>query len=318
MDEEVDLRHLLPQSWDFTDPETSYWMDCYRVWGVPEKDHPQQPTSLHLEGCTVVLLRGQPTFLPPAKLTVTETAQGFVLVTDRLGVATLEDGIYLLIVMPYVEPEARVRERAEHIAGLISIALGPNAVGRHEFTNIHEFVTPRTTSLGPGVLNPGAERPPTITAPHQDRLVQIDRCISRQPDAERSRLELAVRWYRLSFRDEGLDAFIAGWVALEALAMTGTNISELKRAIQLAYNLDPTQAERFRLGLIFDLRGKIVHHGHRPPVHSQLIRYVQALFVDVLLAHLGLEGERAAEAILNDSRFDPAEWLPQAPRTRRK
>ena len=70
-----------------------------------------------------------------------------------------------------------------------------------------------------------------------------------------------------------------------------------------------TVRRRFRMGRLYGLRGEVVHHGLQPPIDGRLLKYLAAVYCDVLRHELGLPPIRTAEEVLN--RPDAKEWWTQ-------
>ena len=65
------------------------------------------------------------------------------------------------------------------------------------------------------------------------------------------------------------------------------------------YGLDgPQTEERFCVGRIFGLRGRIVRGGEMCPIHGALLDLLEGVYVDVLLDRLDLPSRRKAEEVL--------------------
>jgi hypothetical protein len=128
----------------------------------------------------------------------------------------------------------------------------------------------------------------------------------------RSQLELGLRWYGSSFGQKGdVDSLLAAWFAIEAIGMSTENVRDLHVHLAAAYGISEDAARReFQLGKIHGLRGDIVHRGERPPIHADLLAYLQAVFVDVFRHRVRRPSWRLARAAINSATESPSKWFP--------
>ena len=121
--------------------------------------------------------------------------------------------------------------------------------------------------------------------------------IAAHTDSDRIRLSL--RWLDDAKRTDGVDSFIKFWFSLETLsgADREDDVPKLLRdALGAIYGVDSSAAtERFDMGRVYGLRSLIVHQGQRVEISPLLLRYLNAVYLDVLAHTLGVaSGQRAA------------------------
>ncbi|MBD0325807.1 MAG: hypothetical protein ICV68_05215, partial [Pyrinomonadaceae bacterium] len=125
-------------------------------------------------------------------------------------------------------------------------------------------------------------------------------------------IKLSLRWFESALYGKGgIDAYLKYWFAIETLGMPSTtNIRPLVESLSRAYGISHEEAQqKFSIGRLFGLRSRIVHEGQIISVHQNLTKYIEALYVDVLLEHLGLASEHRAEDVIDDPNFDLARYL---------
>ena len=114
--------------------------------------------------------------------------------------------------------------------------------------------------------------------------------IAAHTDSDRIRLSL--RWLDDAKRTDGVDSFIKFWVRLETLsgADREDDVPKLLRdALGAIYGVDSSAAtERFDMGRVDGLRSLIVHQGQRVEISPLLLRYLNAVYLDVLAHTLGV------------------------------
>ncbi len=147
--------------------------------------------------------------------------------------------------------------------------------------------------------------------PVVSEITKADRAITTLQEPAKNRVHLSLRWLTSALNHRGVDAFVEYWIALETLSMPNTSdIRPLVNNFVDIYNLSYDEAkERFGIGKLFGLRSRIVHDGQIVPVHAQLLSYLEALYADVLFAHLELPSEERAGSMLNTPGYILDEYL---------
>jgi hypothetical protein len=90
-----------------------------------------------------------------------------------------------------------------------------------------------------------------------------------------------------------------------------TNIRPINEAVGRTYGMDTTTANaRFHVGRLYNLRGRIAHEGALIGMPPMILRYIDALYRDVLLDQLAFPPRRYLEAVLNNPDFDASYLFP--------
>ena len=114
-----------------------------------------------------------------------------------------------------------------------------------------------------------------------------------------------MRWFESAIYDKGIDSLLKYWISIETLAMPDTtNIKVINEILSSAYKrtLDEVR-DLFEVGRLFGLRSSIVHEGFNVPIGWLLLKYLEALYVDILFGILGLPCESRAEEIIKNPEF---------------
>lgn len=194
-----------------------------------------------------------------------------------------------------------------------TLHLGRNALFVHVFDNRICFAT-NTMFVSTLWKSPGAGIP-LIDSESLNGLRLIDVALQSTDDPTHERISLGLRWYDRSFSEHGVDALLSAWFAIESVGMTSTNVGELHQHLADAYGITKQSAQaEFQLGKIFGLRAQIVHDGARPPIHVDLVAYLQAVFIDLVRYMLGQPPLKRARQALSHSTEQPTIWLPKASR----
>jgi len=312
------LIDIIPESWNARSDATGLWITCFQVvFGDVAALGEERAVSVELDGALVVISEGEPNYYYAPELEVVGSTpdRGLVMAPLEPEFRTLPKGIYLKIILPFAsssgpgDPVA-VRQRVEEISGLISVQLGRSAIFRKRYENVVFLAAGQVSSSSPAFKSPDG-RMPTIDVASLDELRNADAALGRLADSERRRAGLGLRWYDESHSKEDIDALLSIWLALETIGMQTTNVRDLHDALALVYRYDRASAEsEFQLGKIQGLRSRIVHNGLRPPVHADLMAFLQAVFVDVFRQMIGGEPWNLARQSLIDCTEEPAKWFP--------
>jgi hypothetical protein len=180
------------------------------------------------------------------------------------------DGTYFMCLTPCVvdglpRDELEMRSDISVAVGLFVSFLGKRVAFEHSYDNEVNIATGETTVVSPPLEDPWWGGFGNLDLSHS-RFLSLSEAVSklgRLPEATRTRVHLSLRWFEMAVRDTGVDAYLKFWIALETLAIQTTNINPLHDALAAAYNVSSQKVKQlFRIGRLFDLRGRIVHHGY--------------------------------------------------------
>lgn len=220
------------------------------------------------------------------------------------------EGAYLLIMAPV---DQDTRPPLDVIEGLLGAVGGKALIYRHLFDNeLHS--DGRITAYADSVENPAWYDVPNFRSGEMDVLKDLYTAIVDLEQSERARVELALRWIGRATQLRNVDAYLHFWVALETLAMPNTtNIRPAESALAQGYGLSRAEVrQRFGLGRLQGLRARIVHDGFRLQIPGQILKYLAAVFYDLLALRLELPFRRRAEATLCQGSFAVVDWLSEA------
>ena len=213
-------------------------------------------------------------------------------------------GVWLIAVAPIEGgDEQSAKNSILSATGLVSAWGGRNATYEKYFDFFCECSVDRTSVCSPIILNPAALRSPDFCTVME--LDALSDGIFKLSFDDRSRIELALRWFADSFHRFDVDALLSLWVALEVLTMSGTNVKDTNNVLSRAYCISVARAsERFLLGRLHGYRSKIVHDGGKGPVHHLLLDYLEAVFVDCLYHSLGQVVPKRAYKLLSQQEHE--------------
>lgn len=306
---EMKITDLIPSNWFKYPANSSVWMTGFKIVRA-KKSELTNGYMIDLIDAKAFVLHGQISyFINDTNWEVNE--QGIPSCKVNIKNIRTPIGFWLIIMAPYkvdgVEGnEADVKRTISSSTGLLAVFAGRNAVYEKIYENIFDIESGYVTVFSPVYLNPGASPKPNLSKANVTLINEAVKKISNLDKRTKSRLELALHWYEEALKDNGRDAFLKSWIALEVLSMPdSSNIRPINEALARAYGktIDET-IKTFGVGRIFGLRSKIVHDGDVLPIKFVLEEYVQAIFADVMCDILQVNPYYQAETIRNKSEFD--------------
>lgn len=306
-----DFRALVPAEW--TARFGSWvWLRFYRAMRLSEDDLKRKFKTVKTRDAIAFLLYGQPILPQPAFRFASSDPP---VIEAHLGKPLMAPlATYLGTLVPYCRgpsDDFLARCATDSWVGLLRASLGENIA--------YEQVAEYGLSLEDGSLNffsPAARNPqvdpePAVSDADFAFLRSCYGAIDELPTDMGNRVRLALRWYELSSRQSGVDAFLNQWVALEALGMERqNNVRPIVKTLAISYGIDQSEtSKKFGIGPIFGLRSEIMHRGLIPIIHQDLQRYLRGIFRDLLFAKVGLPHRREAESVLNRGDFNLKDLL---------
>ena len=298
---------LAPSAWFTRRESSSIWLSGYRVLRVPAENLASGPKIIDLTDGRAFLLHGTLKYIDHSQATIQIlTDQQWAFDASTIKEQEAPEGVYLVLVAPFDVDgkrgdEARTRRNISVVTGLLAALNGFNMVYEHLFDNIVSLGESRISGVTPSVTNPLWFPAPDVRQSRLDTISAADTSISRKGQRDRERIRLSLIWFKTALRDDGVNAYLKYWVALETLGMPDTtNIRPLVESLARVYKISYEDArDRFSLGKLFSLRGRIVHRGEIMPIRGELLKYLEALYVDILLECLGLPPDGRAHGLIN-------------------
>ncbi|MDP1839625.1 MAG: HEPN domain-containing protein [Reyranella sp.] len=313
--QKLNLLDFVPAGWFKEHNLSSVWLSGFRAFRV-QAALSEGYAHFDMGDVQAVLIHGSVPYWSVKDFRV--DWQGDSPVFEVSGASQVQPpaGFYLILLAPHDRDgikgdEGRTKARISATVGMLAAIFGRNIVFLRVFDNVLELSDGRTHSFSPTIENPLAFPPVDATDTRRRLAQQLFASLATLSSPQRNLVELSLRWYEQALFDSGTDAFIKFWIAIETLAMPNiTNIRAIDALLATAYGIDEQSVRSaFKIGRIFGLRGRIVHDGAIVPIHSELMAYLEALYVDVLYACLSVPIERRAATILARSDFDLESYL---------
>lgn len=311
------LSDFVPEHWVTDRTRSSAWLTAYRMFRVAPADL-ESVKIVDLENVRLVFLRGSITYFDTSVGViefVTETE--LQLDASQFQQRTTPEGTYVLALAPYSidgapGSEPATRDHVREAVGLIGAHFGRNGAYQHLFDNILELGTDQISAFSPVVQNPNWFAPVDLSDLGISFLNSAGELITKLKAPEKNRVLLALRWFHYAqFDEDGVSGFIKYWVAIETLAMpNSSDIRPIEVALAKAYEISVAEAKKeFLVGRLFGFRSKIIHDGLMIPIHGQLLKYVEALFVDLFSNFVGVDSPKRAGAVVSDPEFNLSSYL---------
>jgi hypothetical protein len=198
--------------------------------------------------------------------------------------------------------EAGARARTAAALGALAALFGRNMARELVFDTVFGLPPNPSVTIHSEMLRVDEQRP-SLTPARMERLQHASRTWAEAGEGDRRSMELSLRWLHRATGEDGADALLSLWIAIEALELTTTDIAPISAALGKIYGLPASEAKaEFLVGRLFGLRGTIVHGGARPPIDALVIEYAEELYADLMLRRLGLPPEHRARAHLSRHR----------------
>jgi len=227
-----------------------------------------------------------------------------------VALRTLPEAVYLIFVTPTTvdgleNKESVVRQAMENALALCLVVMGKGIAFEHIFDNELTLDGSGITITGPSHDNPWWLGKPNIEQDIFQLVAQAERSLFSLTEHEQNRAVLSMRWFSMAIYGSGVDSFLKYWIAIETIAMPNTtNIRTVVSTLAKAYGISSNDLakDKFLIGRLFRLRGRIVHEGELVTVSPGLLLYMQGLYADILFQFLKIPILCKADEVLSNSR----------------
>ena len=224
-------------------------------------------------------------------------------------ISTSELSPKLITIQPHrsdrPDAEVRLADRSTEFVSLLVSTNYRNIACRRLFAHVVGRGNGSMMAAGSIFRLPFDLPAPDLTS---ETLSRFPRCrgeIEKRDQNHKQKITLSLHWHLKGIQSDGLDSFLSLWIALETLAMTSTNITDLNSALATAYGTTRESASaEFGVGRIFGLRSQIVHNGIRKLISTDLTDYMECLYADLLVFELLGESLGRARGLLRSKQID--------------
>lgn len=324
MQQKISIVDLIPSHWFNDLSKSSIWMVGYRMMRTSQQAFSTISLIADLPDVRAIFIYGILNYFD--NINMFDFGDNHVYKVDPSKLTKESNiGSWTLLITPYnsdgnEREEPDVRNSISVAEGLLAALNSPNIVYQKVFENILELSSLNVTAGSPVIVNPLTDPAPNIEAPALQLISQSTVNLQALPENTRNRVSLSLRWYSKSLTEAGhkapVDEFLSIWIAIEVIGMPDTsNVKPAIESLAKIYQLDYQAAvNRFQLGRIHGVRNKIVHDGQMFPIHFLLTKYLEAVYIDLLLEALKLPHERRAEQVLKNPQFDLQNFIKALPK----
>lgn len=313
--EKTSISSLTPDSWFSEDMPHYAWLTAYRMM-LTEQPLLPKPIIHDYKNLRVILFFGKLAYLDNNNIKYNWSNNGTLTTTANNQITLSEESGWLIILQPYNNNidclnENNLRYNAGVYAGLYSALNTQNIAFIKLCDNVINLENNNITTFGPAIKNCLTFPPLDLSSAKSDLMQNAGTVIAKLPDAEKNRIMLSLHWFEKGLRSIGIDGFISMWIALETLGMPNTtDVRPIIQKIANAYHIPYDKAQqKFQIGKIHGLRGRILHEGENIVIHANLSDYIEAIYSDVLFETIGLSSEKRSEKILTRNDFNLTDLL---------
>lgn len=315
--QQFDIHKIVPSEWFDSTSGNSVWLSGYRMYRISNDDIPTGPKYFDLAGVRVFLVYGSINYLNSKSATPFLKEDGRAIFDTSNFEVQSPVGAYLVLILPFERNgkpgnERETRSRISDIVGLLAALNGRNMVYERLFEYEHllgknEQGKNERRVIGEVIINPFRMPVPEIRDYRLQFITSVDKIIGEKPPAQTNRIRLSLRWYESAIYDLGVNAFLKYWIAIETLAMPDTtNIRPISEVLSSIYDLTKEETDqRFQIGRLFSLRGRIVHQGEQIPIRGDLLDYIENIYADLLFDSISQASERRTDTFLKNLGFNP-------------
>jgi hypothetical protein len=312
----LSLTTLVPDSW-FTQKENcSFWLTGYRIHSIEKESFKSKFKIIDLANIRAIILQGTVRYFDTKKAKIEVVSENQLRVdASKFQWQETPEGFYLLLLAPFdigenIGNELITRQKISVAAALFAAFNGRNMVHEHIFDNIVKM-SGGVSSFSSPTLNSLFYPKANVSELRINKIIESDLIISSLDESLQERIHISLRWFISAIYESGVDAYLKYWIAIETIAMPDTtNIGIIKKIISKIYNMSIDEVEtKFQIGKIFGLRGRIVHDGQIISIHGNLLKFIEALYIDILFELLHLPSEKKALTMINSNEFDFNKYL---------
>ena len=244
--ESTDLRMWLPKSW-YGVPTRKIMFSAFRVARASLDAFSGEPIVFDLLGSRVIIFWGRPRYISGQVGVDFAEGDSVRFAVKKPRITEAPDGRYCIIGSLFDSPntDTYARAQTDAVVGLLYAQSGRNIAYDCIYEIVVDLKSNKSSLSTQWIENPLALPVPRINKSDVRKLVRVTKSLSSQPEAERRRLLLSLRWFRTAVSESGPDALLRYWVALEALAMPSTaNIRPLVQRLARIYDVSDMDARR--------------------------------------------------------------------------
>ncbi len=305
----INFEDYINREWFSENEEKVIWLYCYRI--VRMKAERLESSIIKFNGANCLIVYGKIPYLNTVKAHLStnplNNSYKNLLGDEKLQKETNLDW-YLLIIIPFKENEDDI-EKEKRLQQYLSILVafnGRNIAYEKIFENQINFTKKTRSSSSPVLIVPYIFKPVELTSKRIKIIEKAHKKILKLDENLKNRVNLSLSWFGQATYSSGVDSFLKYWIAIEVIAMRDTtNINPLIEILADVYGIKKEDAKKkFGVGRISDFRSKIVHRGILKPIKSDLLKYLEAIYIDVLFKLIDVKSDNRIQEFFNNDEFE--------------
>jgi hypothetical protein len=201
--------------------------------------------------------------------------------------------------------EAELLDRSSEYISLLISTNSKNIAFRRLFRQVIGYRDQYLSVAGNAIRLPFDLPPPDLTEQAFFRFSKCQESIKALPDDQRQKTQLSLHWHIKGIQSDGLDSFLCLWIAIETLSMKTANVAGTNDTLGKIYGISRSDAAaEFGIGRIQGLRSRMVHHGYRKAISTDLIDYMECIFSDLILHLLIGSAEKRSRNFLAEKKIN--------------
>lgn len=293
---EINLSEFAEDEW-FSDRNTSsFWLRIYTSLGLSHKDFVPivEKVSKRINRKPPVRIyfgQIENIEVPIFRINMYVNEDGITTINIHSDNHKLDKTNYIWFATPYQIDgvpgnEIETKRYLNRIESLMVLHIGQNF--------LRDIVFDGDVNAGDGKFNvashamkmPQTPEGPFLHKQNWEDIEEIETALAALQIEIRKRIELSLEFFERAVRDN--DGFFEYWSSLEILC--NGKAQRIRSKIQQCYKLKHVNeaSEKSGFGVIANLRHALVHDGVRPSISSDVERYIQLLYLDLLRQELNL------------------------------
>ena len=305
----INFEDYINRDWFSENEEKIIWLYCYRILRMEVER--LESSIIKFNGANCLIVHGNIPYLNTveAHLSTDPVNNNYIHLSGnkKLQKKTNLDW-HLLIIMPFKENEEDI-EKEKRLQQYLSILVafnGRNIAYEKIFENQINFTKITRSSSSPALISPYIFKPVDLTSKRIKIIEEAHKKILKLDENLKNRVSLSLSWFGQATYSFGVDAFLKYWIAIEIIAMPdSSNINPLIEILAAVYEIRKEDAKKnFGVGRIFGFRSKIVHHGFLLPINPTLLKYLEAIYIDVLFKIIDIKSDKRIQEFFNNDEFE--------------
>lgn len=298
MDERtINYLDFIPKEWNLKSEEDKILTKCFIVINLKKEDIVNEFQKINILNDVIALfIYGKIKYLYSGKCEIDKLFDCDRQIRSEVKNKTTNQGLYCLLLTPFEVAgeklnEDEINKKINQSLGILNIFAGKAISYAEIFTNILYYDRKRIETFSEIIENPNYFKKPNIEEKNLNYIQNICNNINKLSNTEmKNKVLLSLDWFFQAIKSKNIDSFLKLWIAIEALTTGNKTASYVSRKLAEIYNMNLKDSNNyFMFGKISGYRDKVVHHGESKPIKSELLDYLEGIYIDLLFNYLKLD-----------------------------